>query len=127
VAAVSAAHSPKKRRDQNLHSVKPPSLHENRNRQLSFSHVADLGLRRISVVSGLALAAWGAFLRAAQDIKTNGTFNLLANGAFMLSHALSSLLPPTVTHDNAENENDDHAVCPYEPPGVKSQRAFDQN
>ncbi len=31
--------------------------------------------------SGLALAAWGAFLRAAQDIKTNGTFNLLANGA----------------------------------------------
>ncbi len=38
-------------------------------------------MRRISVGSGLALAAWGAFLRAAQDIKTNGTFNLLANGA----------------------------------------------
>ena len=51
------------------------------NHQLSFSQLADLGVRRISVGSGLALAAWGAFLGAAQDIKTNGTFNLLANGA----------------------------------------------
>ena len=38
-------------------------------------------MRRISVGSGLALAAWGTFLRAAEDIKTNGAFNLLANGA----------------------------------------------
>jgi methylisocitrate lyase len=51
------------------------------NHQLSFFQLADLGVRRISVGSGLALAAWGAFLRAAQDIKTNGTFNLLANNA----------------------------------------------
>jgi 2-methylisocitrate lyase-like PEP mutase family enzyme len=51
------------------------------NHQLSVSHLADLGVRRISVGSGLALAAWGAFLRAAQDIKTNGTFNLLADNA----------------------------------------------
>lgn len=51
------------------------------NHELSFSQLADLGVRRISVGSGLALAAWGAFLRAAQDIKTNGKFNLLANGA----------------------------------------------
>jgi 2-methylisocitrate lyase-like PEP mutase family enzyme len=51
------------------------------NHQLSLSQLADLGVRRISVGSGLALAAWGAFLRAAQDIKTNGTFNLLANNA----------------------------------------------
>jgi 2-methylisocitrate lyase-like PEP mutase family enzyme len=51
------------------------------NHQLSFSQLADLGVRRISVGSGLALAAWGAFLRAAKDIKTNGTFHLLANGA----------------------------------------------
>jgi 2-methylisocitrate lyase-like PEP mutase family enzyme len=51
------------------------------NHQLSFSQLADLGVRRISVGSGLALAAWGAFLRAAQDIKTNGTFNLLADNA----------------------------------------------
>ena len=51
------------------------------NHQFSFSQLADLGVRRISVGSGLALAAWGAFLRAAQDIKTNGEFNLLANNA----------------------------------------------
>jgi 2-methylisocitrate lyase-like PEP mutase family enzyme len=51
------------------------------NHQLSFSQLADLGVRRISVGSGLALAAWGAFLRAAEDIKTNGVFSLLANGA----------------------------------------------
>src|SRR6266699_1135895 len=49
------------------------------NHQLSFSQLANLGVRRISIGSGLALAAWGAFLGAAQDIKTNGTFNLLAN------------------------------------------------
>jgi 2-methylisocitrate lyase-like PEP mutase family enzyme len=51
------------------------------NHELSLSQLADLGVRRISVGSGLALAAWGAFLRAAKDIKSNGTFNLLANGA----------------------------------------------
>jgi 2-methylisocitrate lyase-like PEP mutase family enzyme len=51
------------------------------NHQLSFSELADLGVRRISVGSGLALAAWGAFLRAAQDIKTNGRFDLLADNA----------------------------------------------
>ena len=51
------------------------------NHQLTSSGLADLGVRRISVGSGLALAAWGAFLRAAQDIKANGTFTLLANNA----------------------------------------------
>lgn len=51
------------------------------NHQLSVSQLGDLGVRRISVGSGLALAAWGAFLRAAQAIRTNGTFNLLANNA----------------------------------------------
>src|SRR5207244_6452685 len=51
------------------------------NHQLTLSQLADLGVRRISVGSGLALAAWGTFLRAAKDIKTNGTFHLLANGA----------------------------------------------
>jgi 2-methylisocitrate lyase-like PEP mutase family enzyme len=51
------------------------------NHQLSLSQLTDLGVRRISVGSALALAAWGVFLRAAKDIKTNGTFNLLANGA----------------------------------------------
>ena len=51
------------------------------NHQLSLSQLTDLGVRRISVGSGLALAAWGTFLRAAEDIRTNGTFNLLAEGA----------------------------------------------
>jgi 2-methylisocitrate lyase-like PEP mutase family enzyme len=49
------------------------------NHQLTFSELADLGVRRISVGSGLALAAWGAFLRAAQQIKASGTFTLLAD------------------------------------------------
>jgi len=51
------------------------------NHQLSLSHLTDLGVRRISVGSGLALAAWGTFLRAAKNIKANGTFTLLADGA----------------------------------------------
>ena len=51
------------------------------NHQLSFSKLADLGVRRISVGSGIALAAWGAFLRAAKEIITNGTFKLLADNA----------------------------------------------
>ena len=51
------------------------------NHHLTLSKLADLGVRRISVGSGLALAAWGAFLRAAQDIQRNGTFDLLANNA----------------------------------------------
>lgn len=51
------------------------------NHRLTRSQLTDLGVRRISVGSGLALAGWGAFLRAAQAIKTNGTFNLLANNA----------------------------------------------
>ena len=51
------------------------------NHHLTSAGLADLGVRRISLGSGLALAAWGAFSRAAQDIKTIGTFNLLADNA----------------------------------------------
>lgn len=51
------------------------------NHHLTVSELADLGVRRISVGSGLALAAWGAFRRAAKDIETNGTFNRLADNA----------------------------------------------
>jgi len=51
------------------------------NHQLPLAQLADLGVRRISVGSGLALAAWGAFLRAAKDISANGTFNHLADNA----------------------------------------------
>src|SRR6266513_4252574 len=51
------------------------------NCQLSVSQLANLGVRRISVGSGLALTAWGAFLRAAQTIKKDGSFSLLAQNA----------------------------------------------
>ena len=51
------------------------------NCQLTVSQLADLGVRRISVGSGLALAAWGAFLRAAQIIQKDGSFNLLVQNA----------------------------------------------
>ena len=51
------------------------------NHHLTLAGLADLGVRRISLGSGLALAAWGAFSRAAQDLKTIGTFNLLADNA----------------------------------------------
>jgi len=51
------------------------------NCQLTVCQLADLGVRRISVGSGLALAAWGAFLRAAQTIQKDGSFNLLAENA----------------------------------------------
>src|SRR5437870_4421771 len=51
------------------------------NCQLTVSKLTDLGVRRISVGSGLALAAWGAFLRAAQTIQKDGAFNLLAQNA----------------------------------------------
>ena len=45
------------------------------NRELSLSQLADLGVRRISVGSGLAAVAWGAFMRAARSIATTGQFD----------------------------------------------------
>ena len=49
------------------------------NSQLSLAALAALGVRRISVGSGLALAAWGAFARAARDIALQGRFETLAD------------------------------------------------
>jgi len=51
------------------------------NCELTVFQLADLGVRRISVGSGLALAAWGAFIRGAQTIQQDGAFNLLAQNA----------------------------------------------
>ena len=51
------------------------------NSHLSLAQIADLGVRRISVGSGLALAAWGAFIRAAREIAADGCFEALAGGA----------------------------------------------
>ena len=51
------------------------------NSHFSLAQMADLGVRRISVGSGLALAAWGAFIQGARDIATDGNFKILAGGA----------------------------------------------
>lgn len=47
---------------------------------LTLAKLTDLGVRRISVGSALARVAWGAFMRAAQDIATTGTFDSLGEG-----------------------------------------------
>ena len=44
---------------------------------LSLAQLSDLGVRRISVGSALALVAWGAFTRAARGIAQSGTFDSL--------------------------------------------------
>jgi 2-methylisocitrate lyase-like PEP mutase family enzyme len=46
---------------------------------LSVGEVAALGVRRISVGGALALAAWTGFMRAAQTIKSEGSFAGLAS------------------------------------------------
>src|SRR6185369_9175066 len=48
---------------------------------LTLAKLADLGVRRISVGSSLARVAWGAFIRAAQEIATQGTFGAFADAA----------------------------------------------
>lgn len=51
------------------------------NSDLTVSRLADLGVRRISVGSALACAAWGGFMRAARDIAENGSFAAFADSA----------------------------------------------
>ena len=51
------------------------------NRQLTVAELAELGVRRISVGSGFAAVAWGAFMRSARDIMTNGRFDTFAESA----------------------------------------------
>ena len=46
---------------------------------LTVSHLAGLGVRRISVGSALARVAWGAFIRSARSIATTGTFETFAD------------------------------------------------
>jgi 2-methylisocitrate lyase-like PEP mutase family enzyme len=42
---------------------------------LAVRELAELGVRRVSVGSGLARVAWGAFIRAAESLATSGTFD----------------------------------------------------
>ncbi len=51
------------------------------NAHLSQTQLAELGVRRISVGSGLALAAWGAFQRAAREMITAGRFSCFKDAA----------------------------------------------
>ena len=51
------------------------------NCELTVSQLADLGVRRISVGSGLALAAWGAFIRAARGFRKTVPSIFLAQNA----------------------------------------------
>jgi 2-methylisocitrate lyase-like PEP mutase family enzyme len=48
---------------------------------LSVAALADLGVRRVSVGSALARAAWGAFIRAARGLGDAGSFEGLADAA----------------------------------------------
>lgn len=48
---------------------------------LSLSRLSDLGVRRISVGSALAMVAWGSFIRAAQALKESGSFEGFAGAA----------------------------------------------
>lgn len=49
--------------------------------KLTLATLTDLGVRRISVGSGLARVAWGAFIRAAREIANDGTFSAFAEMA----------------------------------------------
>jgi 2-methylisocitrate lyase-like PEP mutase family enzyme len=48
---------------------------------LTLRHIADLGVRRVSVGGSLARVAWGGFMRAALEIAELGIFDGLANAA----------------------------------------------
>ena len=50
------------------------------NHHLSMSQLSDLGVRRISVGSGLTLVAWSAFMRAARSL-ASGSFKAFADAA----------------------------------------------
>jgi 2-methylisocitrate lyase-like PEP mutase family enzyme len=47
----------------------------------SVAHLAQLGIRRVSVGGSLARTAWGEFIRAAKEIGAEGTFEHFKQGA----------------------------------------------
>jgi 2-methylisocitrate lyase-like PEP mutase family enzyme len=49
--------------------------------QLSVAELSALGVKRISVGSAFARAAWGGFLEAAREVKERGTFGFAAKAA----------------------------------------------
>jgi len=59
-----------------------------KNCQLTMNQLADLGVRRISVGSSLARAAWGGLIRAAEEIESSGSFKSFADAATFDLNAL---------------------------------------
>ena len=66
----------------------------------TFRQLEDLGVRRISTGAGLARAAWGGFIRAAEQIAAEGRFDAFADGAssarlneLFKSHAIEDETP----------------------------------
>jgi 2-methylisocitrate lyase-like PEP mutase family enzyme len=62
-------------------SPKPVNVLMSANTGLNVSDLADLGVRRVSVGSSLARAAWGGFIRAAKAIAEEGNFSEFGNAA----------------------------------------------
>jgi 2-methylisocitrate lyase-like PEP mutase family enzyme len=62
-------------------SPKPVNVLMSANTGLNVSDLADVGVRRISVGSSLARAAWGGFIRAAKAIAEEGSFAGFDGGA----------------------------------------------
>ncbi|HZR34107.1 MAG TPA: isocitrate lyase/phosphoenolpyruvate mutase family protein [Nevskia sp.] len=60
---------------------RPLNVLANQAMQLSVDELAALGVRRISVGGALARAAWGGFMRAAEEIARQGTFTALKDAA----------------------------------------------
>ncbi|PTT87469.1 2-methylisocitrate lyase, partial [Pseudomonas sp. HMWF031] len=57
--------------------------------KLSVEQLSEMGVKRISVGSALALAAYGEFFRAAQEIRDSGTFGFTSRS--MPFHQANSL------------------------------------
>jgi len=70
IAAVVAAVAPKP-----VNVLATPAL------GLTVQELAALGVRRLSVGSGLARTGWGAFMRAARTIASDGRFDGMADAA----------------------------------------------
>jgi len=70
IAAVVAAVAPK-----------PVNLLVGGTSDLALADIAALGVRRVSVGGGLARAAWGGFMRAAQSLASDGVFDGFAGAA----------------------------------------------
>jgi len=86
-AGADCLYAPGIRTPLHIHAVveavhpKPVNLLVSAPGELTLRQIADLGVRRVSVGGALARAAWGGFMRAAQELAEHGSFGGLANAA----------------------------------------------